>query len=421
MAEISPLPSAIPACPDPCVHPDRWALGGTLSPLHKAIHHHPPPVRPLLMIRSGERGPPVSRVEGSGEDFRRRHARHVNLKNTRTTSPLHNHTTPPPHHDLPDTGRLNRHPKKDMSRREPTRSPAEPIPTARLMCTGLQSGSGQPAGGSRKSGEIQKENRRQMDGNPKAKTPQAWAAHPPDNMKHRMWSLQGKSGRTGPVSDGGFQRSSAHHHHHPFDNPSHLTRCHRCCLNLTSPITTKSPKKNPRLCLSAAVAPLSPPFLKDNTKTAGPSRGEQCLPRTGRSSTRLEPTDTKPQTETPPTQQPTPPTNTSTTTLGTTTHGTFDLRRETLPATTDLASNLACPHPDALPPSPRITTRLCCFRACNVSVCLAQVLETPHRLHISNPIPVCLLARDLSPVLASPSWFNDRLLVCRSQGLQFQL
>lgn len=121
MAEISPLPSAIPACPDPCVHPDRWALGGTLSPLHKAIHHHPPPVRPLLMIRSRERGPPVSRVGPSGEDFRRRHARHVNLKNTRTTSPLHNHTTPPPHHDLParpsihgpgNTGRLNRHPKK---------------------------------------------------------------------------------------------------------------------------------------------------------------------------------------------------------------------------------------------------------------------------------------------------------------------
>lgn len=165
LAEISPLPSAIPACPDPCVHPDRWALGGTLSPLHKAIHHPPPPVRPLLMIRSRERGPPVSRVEGSGEDFRRRHARHVNLKNTRTTSPLHNQTTPPPHHDLParpsihgpgNTGRLNRHPKKDMSKREPTRSPAEPIPTARLMCTGLQSGSGQPAGGSRKSGEIQK-------------------------------------------------------------------------------------------------------------------------------------------------------------------------------------------------------------------------------------------------------------------------
>lgn len=157
LAEISPLPpSAIPACPDHCVHPDRWALGGTLSPLHKAIHHHPPPVRPLLMIRSRERGPPVSSVEGSGEDFRRRHARHVNLKNTRTTSPLHNHTTPPPHHDLParpsihgpgNTGRLNRHPKKDMSKREPTRSPAEPIPTARLMCTGLQSGSGQPAGG----------------------------------------------------------------------------------------------------------------------------------------------------------------------------------------------------------------------------------------------------------------------------------
>ena len=59
-------------------------------------------------------------------------------------------------------------------------------------------------------------------------------------MKHRMWLLQGKSdGRTGPVFDGGFQRLAAHHHHHqPFD----ITQCHRCCLNLTSSITTKGGK-----------------------------------------------------------------------------------------------------------------------------------------------------------------------------------
>lgn len=36
-------------------------------------------------------------------------------------------------------------------------------------------------------------------------------------------------------------------------------------------IAPPPPKKKPRLCLSAAVAPLSSPFLKNNTKTAGPS------------------------------------------------------------------------------------------------------------------------------------------------------